>query len=1227
MSTSFQTSNPHPSQRNSYYAPWHAVNINNQGIITFVNHIAAEIIQRPATALVGHPLTDFFSAADLPMPLLEAILSTRTTNIPIEATCQLTCNGLTDAYEIFARYVVASDTYIFMFTPHSTQPNAFHINSVIQNFVTESLTESQIDVVFSALQTALAQIHVGVFCLMLQQPVNITPKVPNTPMDFTGLWIFGRRIPTEKFAPHNELMTFLTSQSEKTSTIHIDPITFGELPTELDELLTKRFLASGLRAYVTIPLQSNKKLIGIIGLFSPFKLWIEAISPSNLSNIHMVIAQLYARNQLQVQITRLQRLNHEINTITDVTVNQDFFTHVCQAAQRIFDATHVMVARHQPNTSTLHITDSNGLQADPIPCSMHDLQMLNAPIRHFNNNQITSPIFAAISKRIAAEIMISVPLQRKNTLFGLLVIMHTHHEALTPQDIPYASQFAEFVTGHFHQQQLTNALNESERRYRFLINESSNPMIVVNIDDVVIHMNHAARRLIGVDSIDVLYFASFFPTKFQSEWHEKRALLSHGEQPKIMWQSEIINHLKEQQVPVEIEAHVITHTHNNSSEILISLRDMQLQRESERRQTLREQELAMFQHITAILNSSLDLDVLLERTLDIFDEIQFNQMSGIILINDQNVPFIAAHRHVPTELITKINHTPEIIRAAVDMVLSNYDSQMSIYHSEQESILTSDIIQSFGNIIGAALSNNGQHIGIILASRPFVGSAPFSPRDVHILHTVANQLSRAITNARLHHSLQVAAERYINLYEDTEEIRSHLSSIIENTPDILILCNRTTLAMNILNKRPFIILGYDPNRLQNVPISTLCHTDNQEQFAMHFERINTQSSYNFEFTLLRGDNQPFTALISTSIVNRHDILVVIKDITPMRQLENRIKQREKLASLGQMIAGVAHELNNPIAVIRGITQLQLMQTHDEQLQKDLQTIDQTSQRAGRILKQLRSLAQPQLSQHVAVDIVKLVQHITSQYRIIFAEAGIICTVHAHASESYIVSGQDAQIEQVFVNLIDNAIHAMRNINTPRELNISFIAAPRIITIFVDDTGSGIDKNAREYIFDPFYTTRKIGEGLGLGLAIVHTIIHQHHGTIMYQNRQTGGTRFIIEIPTIDAPRIRIAQKTIVTDLYLSICTKIRELTNTPLVEVESIVDKHDLLIIDEQLVTSLQDVSNNTIICVISRTNATIPLHQQHRIIRISPQMNELQLTQQIQVLISLVSQVNTKKE
>jgi PAS domain-containing protein len=261
--------------------------------------------------------------------------------------------------------------------------------------------------------------------------------------------------------------------------------------------------------YVTISLQANAQFIGIIGLFSPFTDWLEAISQSTLSHIRMVMAQLYAQNQLHVQITRLQLLNQEISTITNTNVDQDFFTHVCRSAQRIFDATNVLFAHFQPEMANFVITDTNGMLIGTAPISIVESVCLQAPKRHIITQTPLPTIFTHLPQFVSfgnhnqTEVIISVPMQRNNTLFGVLILTHVHHEFLTQQDVTYAAQFAEFVTSHYHQQQLANALNESERRYRFLINESSNPIFVINTNDVVIHMNHAARRLIG--SIATIY--------------------------------------------------------------------------------------------------------------------------------------------------------------------------------------------------------------------------------------------------------------------------------------------------------------------------------------------------------------------------------------------------------------------------------------------------------------------------------------------------------------------------------------------------------------------------------------------------------------------------------------------------------------------------------------------------------------------------------------------------
>jgi PAS domain S-box-containing protein len=388
----------------------------------------------------------------------------------------------------------------------------------------------------------------------------------------------------------------------------------------------------------------------------------------------MVIAQLYTRSQLESQITRLQRLNQEIRLLTAISSNHGFFTEVCISAQRIFDATHVVFGAYDTNTQEYIITNTTPNSSDLHSIHISQSSVSHSPQRIIDIESLSATLSERITQNHQTGVVVSVPLQHNNTLIGVLLIINQRHEFLTNQDMPHATQFAKFAASHYNQLQLTTALNESERRYRFLINESSNPIIVINAHDIVIHMNHAARRLIGVDSIDIMTFSSFFAPSEQLALQEKRHMLEFGEHNKLIWQSEIVNKLWQHVVPIEIEAQIIKHE-RNPHEILISLRDIRQQREIERRQTLREQDLAMFQHITSMVNGSLDLNVLLERTLDLFDEIQFGQMLGIILINENNEPFLAAHRHISSELMTQIINAPGIIRGAVDMVLNNYDSQ------------------------------------------------------------------------------------------------------------------------------------------------------------------------------------------------------------------------------------------------------------------------------------------------------------------------------------------------------------------------------------------------------------------------------------------------------------------------------------------------------------------------------------------------------------------------
>jgi PAS domain S-box-containing protein len=721
---------------------------------------------------------------------------------------------------------------------------------------------------------------------------------------------------------------------------------------------------------------------------------------------------------------------------------------------------------------------------------------------------------------------------------------------------------------------------------------------------------------VGIDDESTVLLSDVLALKSTSMWHHERERLIRREVDKVFWQGEALNVMRQTKTPFEAEV-ICVQQSDGHIEFLITFHDITDRLHAEQQHRLRENELDLFQHITSVVNSSLDLDELLERALDIFEEVGFGSMYGILLLDENRAPYLAAHRHLPIDLLNRLQSDPIALRGGIDLVLSSTEQKDYTSVVSVKSILNNELIAQFGNLIGAKISVDDKTIGAVLASRPFLSAPDFTPRDMQILHAVANQLARGITNARLHHSLQVAADRNSMLYNDAEKTRAHLSSVIENSPDALVLLQRESWSMRVLNEDPFVLWGYGYGSLQQKSLQSICAPDQITVMNEHLARIGIHPSYSFECGMLRADGSQFTALISANTVNADEVLLSIRDITPMRMLESRIKQREKLALLGQMIATVAHELNNPIAVIRGIAQLQLMQPLAPEQKRDIEVIERTSHRAARIVQQLRMLGQPHKIEFVEVDVRELVEHIATQYRPLFAQSDI--DFHMDAPEpEYLIFGDTAQIEQVLINLIDNAIRAMQHIDRQRVLTLRLDATNFYVNLHVEDTGTGIDIGARTRLFEPFYSTRTVGDGLGLGLAIVHTIVTQHHGTIEYENRQTGGTRFTITLPTRKAPRLTIAKQTVASDTYLTIIELLREMLKIPIIEVDTPDVPADMLVIDATLLSSYPDeVLAHRLLCIMSPRDMQVPQYPDVTAVVCTMQMDASLLRQQLQLLVS----------
>ena len=246
---------------------------------------------------------------------------------------------------------------------------------------------------------------------------------------------------------------------------------------------------------------------------------------------------------------------------------------------------------------------------------------------------------------------------------------------------------------------------------------------------------------------------------------------------------------------------------------------------------------------------------------------------------------------------------------------------------------------------------------------------------------------------------------------------------------------------------------------------------------------------------------------------------LVEDITERQRHDELLRRSERMASIGTTLAGVAHELNNPLAAIMGFTQLLLKKPWPSEDRAALETINHEAIRSATIVKDLLALARRRdAGRRAPANVNDIVGYIARTRRYALETAGIACRLELDQALP-VVHGDRAQLEQVILNLMNNAEQALRN---AMDESSAVVAGAEIvirtrhegaqIAVEVQDNGPGIPESARSQIWDPFWTTKNEGEGTGLGLAVVHSIIAEHGGTISLENQPGGGARFLIRLP-------------------------------------------------------------------------------------------------------------------
>ncbi|MBS1853218.1 MAG: PAS domain S-box protein [Acidobacteria bacterium] len=347
--------------------------------------------------------------------------------------------------------------------------------------------------------------------------------------------------------------------------------------------------------------------------------------------------------------------------------------------------------------------------------------------------------------------------------------------------------------------------------------------------------------------------------------------------------------------------------------------------------------------------------------------------------------------------------------------------------------------------------------------------------------------------------------------------RDFSGKILNNTQSFILVADTAGL-ISYANRR-WSEGGYRQEALLGHPLMELAsaarRTALQEAFAATLEG---QQVDNLEMQIVRSDGRLGQFSVNLSPMRDEQgavssVVAVMSDVTDAALLRAKLMHAEKMAAVGQLVSGVAHEVNNPLTAILGFADL-LMENPElpETARKDLRVILQEAQRTKQIVQNLLSFARQMPPQRVPVQLNVILRR-TVQLRAYDLQNHGVEVVEHLDQELPQVMGDSHQLQQVFLNILNNAYDAMQHTGRPGQIEITTARVGSFAEVSFRDNGQGIVQPDR--IFDPFFTTKDVGKGTGLGLSICYGIVREHGGEIScHNNSGRAGATFIVRLPAV-----------------------------------------------------------------------------------------------------------------
>lgn len=340
--------------------------------------------------------------------------------------------------------------------------------------------------------------------------------------------------------------------------------------------------------------------------------------------------------------------------------------------------------------------------------------------------------------------------------------------------------------------------------------------------------------------------------------------------------------------------------------------------------------------------------------------------------------------------------------------------------------------------------------------------------------------------------------------------RELTSRIISSTPNpVLVLDNQ--LFIKLANRTFYETFKLDRDMAEGMPVADVLPLEGLIE-SLSKTLANGTRHLNLEFTQQTDNGKLiYVAQILPMLEEEKELLLILRDVTAERNMQQQLYHTRTMASIGEMASGVAHEINNPLTSVIGFAQLLMQRDVDENLKEDLKVINDGAQRVASIVKRLLTFARQHKPERGYIDINEIIK-VTLNLRKYELDTGNIEVITQYDPELPYTMADAGQIQQVFLNILINAEVAMKSNNGRGRLLIKTERNNDAICVSFKDNGPGISKDGIDKIFNPFFTTKAVGEGTGLGLSICHGIIAEHNGKIYVKSETGQGATFFVELP-------------------------------------------------------------------------------------------------------------------